>query len=402
MLVGLKILIIIAIMGGLIAYMGDKLGTKVGKRRMSLFGLRPKHTSIIVTIVTGLLVAAATVGVLTITSQSVRTALFGMDQLRADMNQLTAEVTAKNTELKRGQELLEANKKELADRMAEIETIRKEVEQSRQELADAEAAKVATEAELSALQASYDEASKKLAALEATRASMEKHIADLQKTQEELKTGIIHLREGTILFQVDQLLAQAVVRNGLSHNEARDAVNSIVEDTNKLVLRRLGVEDNGESVVYVDRQNMEVAISKVEESKTPMVIQVVAAGNIIAGEPAVATIQVYPQQFIYKSGDVISTAVIDGGSNAQVNMLRFLKQVNEEAKSKGVIPDSLSGDIGTIPGDELFSAIRRIGMLHGKVYVEAYADGDTYSSGPVHIKLRITQMTDTGKLIKTN
>ena len=402
MLVGLKILIIIAIMGGLIAYMGDKLGTKVGKRRMSLFGLRPKHTSIIVTIVTGLLVAAATVGVLTITSQSVRTALFGMDQLRADMNQLTAEVIAKNAELKRGQELLEANKKELADRMAEIETIRKEVEQSRQELADAEAAKVATEAELSALQASYDEASKKLAALEATRASMEKHIADLQKTQEELKTGIIHLREGTILFQVDQLLAQAVVRNGLSHNEARDAVNSIVEDTNKLVLRRLGVEDNGESVVYVDRQNMEVAISKVEESKTPMVIQVVAAGNIIAGEPAVATIQVYPQQFIYKSGDVISTAVIDGGSNAQVNMLRFLKQVNEEAKSKGVIPDSLSGDIGTIPGDELFSAIRRIGMLHGKVYVEAYADGDTYSSGPVHIKLRITQMTDTGKLIKTN
>ena len=296
MLVGLKILIIIAIMGGLIAYMGDKLGTKVGKRRMSLFGLRPKHTSIIVTIVTGLLVAAATVGVLTITSQSVRTALFGMDQLRADMNQLTAEVTAKNAELKRGQELLEANKKELADRMAEIETIRKEVEQSRQELADAEAAKVSTEAELSALQASYDEASKKLAALEATRASMEKHIADLQKTQEELKTGIIHLREGTILFQVDQLLAQAVVRNGLSHNEARDAVNSIVEDTNKLVLRRLGVEDNGESVVYVDRQNMEVAISKVEESKTPMVIQVVAAGNIIAGEPAVATIQVYPQQ----------------------------------------------------------------------------------------------------------
>lgn len=402
MLVGLKILIIIAIMGGLIAYMGDKLGTKVGKRRMSLFGLRPKYTSIIVTIVTGLLVAAATVGVLTITSQSVRTALFGMDQLRADMNQLTAEVTAKNAELKRGQELLEANKKELADRMAEIETIRKEVEQSRQELADAEAAKVATEAELSALQASYDEASKKLAALEATRASMEKHIADLQKTQEELKTGIIHLREGTILFQVDQLLAQAVVRNGLSHNEARDAVNNIVEDTNKLVLRRLGVEDNGESVVYVDRQNMEVAISKVEESKTPVVIQVVAAGNIIAGEPAVATIQVYPQQFIYKSGDVISTAVIDGGSNAQVNMLRFLKQVNEEAKSKGVIPDSLSGDIGTIPGDELFSAIRRIGMLHGKVYVEAYADGDTYSSGPVHIKLRITQMTDTGKLIKTN
>ena len=103
MLVGIRILIIIAIMGGLIAYMGDKLGTKVGKRRMSLFGLRPKHTSIIVTIVTGLLVAAATVGVLTITSDSVRTALFGMDKLKAEMADLSSAVEAKNKELQEQQ-----------------------------------------------------------------------------------------------------------------------------------------------------------------------------------------------------------------------------------------------------------------------------------------------------------
>ena len=55
MVVGVKILIIIALMGGLIAYMGDKLGTKVGKRRtVPSFGLRPKHTSIIVTMRNGI------------------------------------------------------------------------------------------------------------------------------------------------------------------------------------------------------------------------------------------------------------------------------------------------------------------------------------------------------------
>ena len=52
-----------------------------------------------------------------------------------------------------------------------------------------------------------------------------------------------------------------------------------------------------------------------------MVIQVVAAGNIIAGEPAVATIHVYPQQFIYKNGEVIHSAIMDGGPNAQSAML---------------------------------------------------------------------------------
>jgi len=380
MLVGVKILIIIALMGGLIAYMGDKLGTKIGKRRMSLFGLRPKHTSIIVTIVTGLLVAAATVGVLTFTSQSVRTALFGMDQLRADIKQLNNEVAAKTQELIRG--------------MAEIEQIRREVEATKAELASAQAAKDATEAELASLQASYAEVSQKVAELEATRAKMEAHIKNLQNTQEQLQNGIIHLREGTILFQVDQLLAQAVVRPGLSEEDSNNAIKHIIDDTNKLVLRRLGIEDNGQSVVYVDRQNVEVATQKLINSKTPMVVQVVAAGNIISGEPAVAVIQVYPQQFIYKNGEVIHSTVIDGGTNAQSSMLQFLKQVNERAKAKGIIPDSLSGDIGTIPGDDLFTAIKRISTMRGKVHVEAYTDGDTYSSGPVHLKLRITQMPD--------
>ena len=393
MLVGVKILIIIALMGGLIAYMGDKLGTKIGKRRMSLFGLRPKHTSIIVTIVTGLLVAAATVGVLTFTSQSVRTALFGMDQLRADIKQLNNEVAAKTQELIRGQALLEQNKQELEERMAEIEQIRREVEATKAELASAQAAKDATEAELASLQASYAEVSQKVAELEATRAKMEAHIKNLQNTQEQLQNGIIHLREGTILFQVDQLLAQAVVRPGLSEEDSNNAIKHIIDDTNKLVLRRLGIEDNGQSVVYVDRQNVEVATQKLINSKTPMV-QVVAAGNIISGEPAVAVIQVYPQQFIYKNGEVIHSTVIDGGTNAQSSMLQFLKQVNERAKAKGIIPDSLSGDIGTIPGDDLFTAIKRISTMRGKVHVEAYTDGDTYSSGPVHLKLRITQMPD--------
>ena len=86
-------------MGGAIAFIGDKIGTKVGKRRMSLFGLRPRHTSIIVTIVTGIAIAGLTMGIMALASQNVRTALFGLDQLRSEMNQLSSDVQAKNQEL---------------------------------------------------------------------------------------------------------------------------------------------------------------------------------------------------------------------------------------------------------------------------------------------------------------
>ena len=80
--IGILIFCVLAVMGGLIAFLGDKIGSKVGKKRISLFGMRPKHTSILVTVLTGIMIAAMTIGVLSALSENVRTALFGMEQLQ--------------------------------------------------------------------------------------------------------------------------------------------------------------------------------------------------------------------------------------------------------------------------------------------------------------------------------
>ena len=94
-------------MGGLIAYLGDKLGSKIGKKRLSLFGLRPHDTSVLMTIISGILVAAMTMGVLTVSSKEVRTALFGMKKLQEELQPLTAsrdeakrELSAQSTTIK--------------------------------------------------------------------------------------------------------------------------------------------------------------------------------------------------------------------------------------------------------------------------------------------------------------
>ena len=79
---GWIMLFVLAIMGGIIAYLGDKIGSRVGKRKIKLFGLRPKYTSILVTILTGISIAAVTLGVMSVLSENVRIALFGMRQLR--------------------------------------------------------------------------------------------------------------------------------------------------------------------------------------------------------------------------------------------------------------------------------------------------------------------------------
>ena len=57
---GWVMLIVLSVMGGIIAYLGDKIGSRVGKRKIKLFGLRPKYTSILVTILTGISIAVIT------------------------------------------------------------------------------------------------------------------------------------------------------------------------------------------------------------------------------------------------------------------------------------------------------------------------------------------------------
>ena len=89
---GIYLIVVMIITGGAIAFIGDKLGTKVGKKRLSIFGLRPRHTSMIITVVTGGLITALSIGFMALISQNVRTALFGMDELRQTMNSTLAEL----------------------------------------------------------------------------------------------------------------------------------------------------------------------------------------------------------------------------------------------------------------------------------------------------------------------
>lgn len=384
MLVGLKILAIIAVMGGIIAYVGDKIGTKVGKQRMSLFGLRPKYTSIVVTIITGLMIAAATVGVLSISSRSVRTALFGLDQMYAQMEALNQQIAAKNEELK-------ARQAEIDAQAEQMNTMQEAVQASQQELEEVRAARDAMGADLQSVKDAYQEAQGRMGDLEKVRRVMEDHIADLQFTAKNLENNITNLREGTVMFRVGELLSSATVRPGLSETEAQGVLTDILNDTNGLILKRFNIKEE-QSVLYVSRSNMADAAKQLAAADTPMMVRIVASGNIIVGEPAIAKIQIFPQRLIYHKGDIVWVGGINGGDNAQNAVVDFLGEVNKRAKEKGIIPDPLSGEVGNVPGAELFEVINQVRNTNGPLRIEAITTKDTYSSDTLQIRLKITSM----------
>ena len=111
-MVGIRLIIIMAIVGGFIAFLADKMGSKIGKKRMSVFGLRPKHTSILLTVLSGTIIAVLTISVMVASSQSARVALFGMDKLQKELKLLNEEKAVAGAELAQAKgKVVEQNKK---------------------------------------------------------------------------------------------------------------------------------------------------------------------------------------------------------------------------------------------------------------------------------------------------
>jgi uncharacterized protein (DUF3084 family) len=92
MTTGYILILAVLVLGGAIATAGDRIGTKVGKARLSLFKLRPRSTATLITILSGSLVAASTLGILLAADKQLRTGLFELDEIQQDLKKAKREL----------------------------------------------------------------------------------------------------------------------------------------------------------------------------------------------------------------------------------------------------------------------------------------------------------------------
>ena len=79
---GYLLIVSILLLGGVIATVGDRLGYKVGKARLSLFNMRPRNTAVLITILTGGFISASTLGILFAVSDPLRTGVFELEEIQ--------------------------------------------------------------------------------------------------------------------------------------------------------------------------------------------------------------------------------------------------------------------------------------------------------------------------------
>ena len=391
--------------GGVIAFIGDKLGTKIGKKRLSMFGLRPRHTSMIITVITGGLITALSIGTMAVASQDVRTALFGMEELNAamantkkDLDKVTGELSGMKDEYKKADEALAISKKEIAALKTEQDELAKESENLKRgneqleiekaELTEQNASLAATNSEL----ASSNENLRNFnLTLTADNEKLSKDKAELEEHTKNLREGLIAMREGDIILRAGEILSTGILKGGQSVDDVTDEINLLVETASKNISERFGVGED--SSIWIYQPELQDIIEKVSSGGQDMILRITAAGNLMRGEPVRTKLNIFPNNKIYSKDEFIFTKTyeVKNDDDAEFIVQDFLANINRLAVEKGILPDPISGTIGAMNADQLYKIIDSIDAVRGKIQLSAFAKENTTSIGPLRLNVNLSE-----------
>jgi uncharacterized protein (DUF3084 family) len=88
------------LVSGLVAFIGNLVGRNIGRRRLSLVGLRPRYTAQVITVLTGMLITVVTLAVVLLVSDDARQALFHLQEVQQQTRALEAQIAQEQAVLK--------------------------------------------------------------------------------------------------------------------------------------------------------------------------------------------------------------------------------------------------------------------------------------------------------------
>ncbi len=375
---GLGLVLMLVVIGGIIAFIGDRIGMKVGKKRLSIFGLRPKHTSMLITVITGIVVAATSVLVMSIVSQDVRTALFRMHEIQATLASTQDQLSTAFSQLMTKEEELVKGEARVKELQGEIDSLTEKIG--------------GLSAELSKVQEEREKARKDKEKLEEESKALETLIGDLTKEANELYEFIGLMRKfleglqlSDITYRSEEIILAKVMDGKAETKTVREEISGFLQQANKLALgRKASIEGSDEEAIIFFMDNLETITEKIAKAEGPVVIRLVSATNAFVGQPVYAYLQIFENKLLFKSGQVVAERTIDGSMGQDIvqdELMNLLMTANDEATRLGMVTD-IEGRVGQVSYSEFNEAKSRIIDSGEKVRVLAIAMQDTWNTKP--------------------
>ncbi len=395
---GWLLILALLVLGGVLSTLGDRLGSLVGKSRLSLFNLRPRKTAVLITVLTGSLISALSLGLMLLVSQQLRVGLFELDRIEHRLRDSRTSLSRSQADLKRSHsDLLQAEKGR---------------KQARQLLAEAERQARSLRAALGplmqqrlALEKQRDQLNRDIRAKDADIQRNQQELAQVKgrivaagKELKELEANLLALRRGDVVISSGQSLVIAKVKLQKS-SQSKEVIEALLQQANKVAFQRvLPGQSQERQVLLVPRGD----IAKLEDVITKpgtWVVSIVSAGNVLRGERRVVAFpDVRPNRQVVRQGDQMATTVLEAeersSQEVQSRLNLLLAATFTRAQRQGALADGLQYDLNDFNrlGNQLRD--RPAGQT---VRLEAVSLRDSDIADPLVIELRWLQAPGNGQ-----
>jgi len=297
---------LLILVSGLVAFIGNLVGRAIGRKRLTLLGVRPRYTAQIVTVVTGMMITVVTLAVVLLASQDARQALFHLQEVQQQTRQLEAQIAAQQRELR-----------------------------------------------------------------------------------------ALQVRD--IIYQNDQEVLRTVIDGRAPFDDIRRRVQTFVDLAARAARERGAAPgpDGATIVLSPPGLTADVIARDIAERAQRMAVRMIASENTVRGLPVHATVLVFPNTVVFREGQTIATASVNGRDsrgqieNALVDLAAAAAAV---AKRDGVLSPPFA--LTTSPVDVrldpaiVLETVDRIKTAGTVTTVRAVALIDTYTVGPLVITFR--------------
>lgn len=333
----LTVLVLAVLLGGFIAYIADRTGRILGKKRLSLFGLRPRVTAELLTAVAGALIPLVTILIILAVSKDARLYILHYNETIKQRDTLNAEVQQNKVTLKGNQVQLDQQTNALMVLNGKSKTLEAKVNQTSEELNS-------RTAELNAANERYRLAQDKYIVVDRQYDATKKRVDTLQKSYASIQKTYASVQKAYVAKQ--QNLKDLQTRyNALKAD--RDFVAKEVDTDKQAILEDSKTLSNLQTELDSTRADLQTAKNDYAQAQQDLT----AAQNSLKG--AVATLNVdVPQanQFllepvIFNVGEEIARISVPTGlkpTEAGAYVDQLLDKASEIALMHGGAPSNLA------------------------------------------------------------
>lgn len=470
MTTGYILIAAILILGGVIATVGDRIGTRVGKARLSLFNLRPKKTAVIVTIFTGGLISATTLAILFAADEGLRKGLFELEDIQRDLGQKREQLKTAETQKGQVERELNQSRQERSQVQQELQTINKylraantkqkatqsQLNRTLNQQAKTQVRLYETQSRLGGIVVQYQQAKTELQTLYNQRLTLQGAVKELKSERERLyaqskqfineartaiekrdrkitkldkliqnrnlqikqREGVIATRESRLqeLEKQQKFLEQEVARLEKYYQSYRDlrlgklglvrgqviaaglitvnepimatqAIIQILQEANRnanFQLTEPGAKVTNTEILRFTKNQVDQLIAQIKDGRE-YVVRIFSAGNYVRGEKQIEFFaDAARNQLVFSSGEILATTtadLINMTSDQLRQRLDLLVSASQfRARNAGIV------EAVEVEGT-LLRFVTQLQQTEQEVEVKAVAAEDTYTIGPLKIKL---------------